>query len=145
MRMLRVLERSFIVKAPLEDVWAHLARVEEWPSWARHIRRISLNPQGPLTASSEGVIHLTNGVRSTFRMEELNPAINWRWGGSFLWLTVHYDHQFARLDQHESKVTFTIDVEGRGAAVFGRMFGAIYAVNLERAIPLLVMELESVR
>jgi uncharacterized small protein (DUF1192 family) len=75
-------------------------------------------------------------------MEQLNPGRNWKWAGSFLWLVVHYDHQFARIDDNEAKITFTIDVEGRFAAAFGRMFAAIYSVNLERAIPLLVKEIE---
>jgi len=141
--MLLVLERTFVVRTSAEQAWAHLQNVEEWPSWARHIRRITLNPRGPLTAKSEGVIYLTNGLRSTFRMEEINPICNWRWGGSFLWLAVHYDHRFEPLSKEDSKITFTIDVEGFGAAIFGRVFAAIYAVSLDRAIPMLVKELES--
>jgi hypothetical protein len=138
----RVLKRRFRVRVSIERAWARLEKVEEWPSWARHIRRITLNPPGQLTAKSEGVIHLTNGVRSTFRMEELNPQRNWKWAGPFLWLTVHYDHRFERVDRNESEVTFTIDVEGFGAAVFGGLFAAIYSINLKRAIPLLVKEIE---
>jgi hypothetical protein len=105
--------------------------------------RITLKPRGPLSADSEGVIFLTNGLRSTFRMEEINPPSNWRWGGSFLWLAVHYDHRFERMSENDSKITFIIDVEGFGAAFFGRIFAAIYAVNLDRAIPRLVEQLES--
>ena len=140
--MLRVLERNFRVRVPLEQAWAHLEKVEQWPTWARHIRRIDLTPPGQLRANSEGVIHLTNGVRSTFRMEKINPYINWQWAGPFLWLTVHYDHRFTRIDGHESQIAFIIDVEGAGAAVFGRIFAAIYSINLRRAIPRLVQELE---
>jgi len=140
--VVRVLERRFRVRVPIEQAWAHLEKVDEWPSWARHVRRITLNPPGQLTANSEGTIHLTIGVRSTFRMEELNPQRNWKWAGPFLWLTVHYDHRFARVDHNESEVTFTIDVEGFGAAVFGRLFAAIYSINLRRAIPRLVQEIE---
>jgi hypothetical protein len=141
--MLRVLERTFVAKTSAEQAWAHLENVEQWPSWARHIRRITLNPRGPLRENSEGVIYLTNGLRSTFRMEAINPITNWRWGGSFLWLAVHYDHRFEPMSNEGSKITFTIDVEGVGAAIFGRVFAAIYAVSLDRAIPILVRELES--
>ena len=121
----------------------HLERVEQWPSWARHIRRIDLRPPGPLRADSEGVIHLTNGMRSTFRMEQLHAKSNWQWAGPFLWLSVHYDHQFNAIDTQETQITFAIDVEGFGAAFFGSIFAAIYSINLRRAIPLLVKELES--
>lgn len=140
--MVRLLERRFKVKAPLERAWAHLARIEEWPSWARHIRRIDLRPSGPLGPASEGVIELTNGIRSTFRMEELNAGTNWKWAGPFLWITVHYDHQFSRTSPGESEIGFVLDGEGFGAGVFGRLFALIYARNLDRAIPKLVEELE---
>jgi hypothetical protein len=81
--MVRLLERRFKVKVPLEKAWAHLENVERWPTWAGHIRRIKLHPSGPLRSNSQGVIPLTNGVRSTFRMEELNSGNNWRWAGPF--------------------------------------------------------------
>lgn len=140
--MTELLERRFKVRVPVEKVWAHLEKVEQWPSWARHIRRIDLRPSGPLGPNSEGAIQLTNGIRSTFRMEELNAGRNWRWAGPFLWLTVHYDHQFRRTGPQESEVAFVLDGEGFGAGVFGRLFAAIYARNLDRAIPNLVHELE---
>lgn len=127
---------------PAEAAWDHLAKVESWPSWARHIKRVELTPPGPLTPRSEGKIHLTNGVRSTFRMEELDPGVSWKWAGPFLWLTVHYDHRFRSLGPNESEVTFSLDGEGPGAGIFGRLFAAIYARNLDRAIPRLVQELE---
>lgn len=140
--MTRLLERHFKVRVPAEKVWAHLEKVEQWPSWARHIRRIELRPSGPLGPASAGAIQLTNGIRSTFRMEELNSGRNWRWAGPFLWLTVHYDHQFRRTGPEESEVAFVLDGEGFGIGVFGRLFAAIYARNLDRAIPNLVHELE---
>ena len=140
--VVRLLERRFEVKVPIEVAWAHLGKVEQWPSWARHIRRIELRPSGPLTPESEGEIQLTNGIRSKFRMEELNPGKNWKWVGPFLWLTVHYDHQFRRLAPKESEIRFVLDGEGFGAGIFGRLFAAIYSLNLNRAIPRLVEELE---
>lgn len=140
--MTRLLERHFTVRTTLEMAWAHLERVEQWPSWARHIRRIELRPSGPLTLHSEGAIQLTTGIRSTFRVEELNRGCNWRWVGPFLWLTVHYDHQFATIGPQETEVRFIVDAEGLGVALFGRIFAAIYARNLDRAIPNLIRELE---
>ena len=85
---------------------------------------------------------MTNGIRSTFRMEELNVGNNWRWVGPFLWLTVHYDHQFKRTGPEESEIGFVLDGEGFGAGVFGRLFAVMYARNLDRAIPNLIKELE---
>ena len=140
--MVRLLERRFRVKVPLEKAWAHIEQVEQWPSWARHIRRIELRPAGPLRPDSEGTIHLTNGVRSVFRMEELNPGRNWKWVGPFLWITVRYDHRFTRAGPGETEIGFVLDGEGVGVGVFGRLFAAIYAWKLDRAIPNLIREIE---
>jgi len=85
---------------------------------------------------------LTNGIRSTFRMEELNAGANWKWAGPFLWITVHYDHQFRQMASGQTEIGFVLDGEGFGAGVFGRLFAAVYARNLDRAIPYLVRELE---
>jgi hypothetical protein len=140
--MVRLLERRFRVKAPLERAWAHLEKVEQWPTWARHIRRIDLEPSGPLRPGSAGALVLTNGIRSTFRMEELHPGASWKWAGPFLWITVHYDHRFTRTGPGETEIAFVLDGEGVGVGVFGRVFAAIYARNLDRAIPYLIQEIE---
>jgi len=140
--MVRLLERRFRARVPLERAWEHLQKVEQWPSWAKHIRRVDLHPPGPLKLESEGAIRLTNGIRSTFRMEELNPRKNWKWAGPFIWLTVHYDHQFTRAGPEETEIAFVLDGEGFAVGLFGRLFAKIYAANLDRAIPNLTVELE---
>ena len=139
----RLLERRFSVQVGAERAWDHLAMIERWPSWARHIRRIELSPPGGVRADSAGTVYLTNGVRSTFRVEQFNPGGNWKWVGAFLWLQVHYDHRFIRLGPEETEIHFILDGEGFGVGVFGRLFAAIYARSLDRGIPRLIVELES--
>jgi hypothetical protein len=78
----------------------------------------------------------------TFGVEELNRGRNWRWVGPFSWLRVHYGHQFARIGPEETELRFVVDGEGLGVALFGRIFAAIYARNLDQAIPNLIRELE---
>jgi hypothetical protein len=140
--VVRLLERRFTVKAPLERAWRHLENVDRWPTWARHIRRIDLTPTGGLTSNSAGALVLTNGIRSTFRVEELNRGANWKWAGQFLWITVHYDHQFRSAGPDETEIGFVLDGEGIAAGALGRLFAAIYARNLDRAIPNLIQEIE---
>ena len=138
-----LINRDFVVDAPLRQSWQHLAEVQRWPSWASHIRRVELEPEGVLAAGSAGRFHLTNGVRSTFRMVEFNPERNWKWVGTFLWLTVHYDHRFEALDDRRTRLTWVVVAEGLGVSVLGRVFAAIYNGNLSRAIPRLMAELNA--
>ena len=141
--MRRLLERRFRAEVGVDAAWRHLARVEAWPSWARHIKKVVLDPPGRLGPDSSGTIHLRGGPRSTFRMVELVPGSSWRWVGPFLWLTVSYDHRFRAVGERETELTFVVDAEGPGVGLLGPLFARIYARNLDRAIPNLVAELEA--
>ena len=141
--MIKPLQRVFTVELPLEKAWRHLARVEQWPSWARHIRHVHVQPPGELGPESTGRFHLTNGVKSVFTMTEFNPYRNWKWVGNLLWLTVHYDHRFEELAPRKTRLTWVVEATGFGVSVFGRLFARIYSRNLDRAIPLLVKEMNA--
>jgi hypothetical protein len=104
--MIELIRREFTVSLPLQRAWDHLARVEQWPSWAPHIKKIELHPSGELGPESTGVIHLSNGMKPTFRMTEFNPPENWKWVGPFLWATVIYDHRFEALDAEHPTFSF---------------------------------------
>jgi hypothetical protein len=85
---------------------------------------------------------LANGIKSAFRMTEFNPPRNWTWVGPFLWLTVTYDHRFESLDAEHTKLIWVVEAEGFGVSLLGRLFAKIYRRNLEKAIPLLIAEME---
>jgi len=139
--MIELVAREFTVDVSLDDAWDHLARVERWPSWAKHIKRVVLEPPGPLTDASSGAFRIAGGVRSTFRMEIYDPPRRWQWVGDFLTTKVHYDHRFEPVTSDRTRLIWTVAAEGAGSATLGRMFGAIYARNLDKAIPNLQAEL----
>ena len=135
------LNRRFEVACSSELAWQHLARVERWPSWARHIKSIEVLPAGEIGPDTTGVIRLRNGIRSSFVMRKWNPGRNWFWSGKFLWLRVDYDHVFEAAGADKTTVSFVIEVEGFASGSLGRLFRLIYAHNLDRAIPHLIEEL----
>jgi hypothetical protein len=120
--MIELLRREFTVQLPIEHAWEYLARLEEWPSWARHIRKIQADPPGGLTAISRGSLHLRNGINPKFKVTEFNPHRNWKWVGGFLWGTVHYDHFFEELNSTQTKLTWVVEAEGFGITVIARLF-----------------------
>lgn len=141
--MITLIDREFIVNASREQAWRYLARLDQWPEWARHIKRIEMHPQGELGPHSSGVIHLANGMKSTFHMTEFNPYDNWKWAGPFLWLTIHYDHRFEAVTRDQTKMRFILEGKGLGVGSLGRLFAKLYRQNLEKAIPLLVQRIEN--
>jgi hypothetical protein len=81
---MRQLRREFTVELPVEQAWQQLARVERWPSWAKHIKQVEVQPPGELGPESTARFHLTNGFKPVFKMTEFNPYRNWKWVGGFL-------------------------------------------------------------
>jgi hypothetical protein len=141
--MITLIRREFTVRIPLQRAWDHLARIDEWPSWAPHMKRVELRPPGELGPDSTGVIHLTNGMNPPFRMTEFNPPRSWKWVGPFLWATVHYDHQFEALDNEHTRLIWVVEVQGFGASILGGLFARIYRGNLEKAIPRLIAQMNA--
>jgi hypothetical protein len=139
--MRELVRREFTVDVPLQAAWSYLSNVEGWPSWAKHIKRVSLDPRGPLTENSAGSFRLAGCARSTFRMEVYEPPTRWQWVGRFLTADVHYDHRFEQLDVGHTRLVWTVSADGFGEASLGRVFGAIYARNLDKAIPNLQSEI----
>jgi len=139
----RVVDKTFTVRAPIEVAWNHIAEVEKWPSWAKHIRAVTKSPAGPLSASSNGTLKLSNGAKSTFRMTEFDPPRHWKWVGPFLGLQIYYDHVFAQDEPGKTKIRFTVDSTGGPTVLFRPIFAMIYRRNLEQAIPLLIQEIEA--
>lgn len=62
--MTTLLSRQFTVDRPLEQAWQHLARAERWPTWAKHIRQVELQPPGKVGPNTTGRLSLSNGVKS---------------------------------------------------------------------------------
>jgi Polyketide cyclase / dehydrase and lipid transport len=141
--MITLLRREFVVELPPEKAWEHLARVEEWPSWAKHIRQVRVQPPGALGPNSTGFLQLCNGLKPAFTVTEFNPTRNWKWVGAFLWLTVHYDHHFEEQSPTQTKLTWFIDANGFSASIIGRLFAMIYKRDLDRAIPMLIQEMNA--
>ena len=141
--MFILLRREFTVELPVKDAWQHLSRVEEWPSWASHIKQVKVQAGTVLSPNSTGIIYLNNGIKSAFTMIEFNPYHNWKWVGRFLWLTVHYDHIFEELDPHGTRLTWVVEGDGLGVSIFGKLFAKIYNKNLDKAIPALVEEMNA--
>jgi Polyketide cyclase / dehydrase and lipid transport len=141
--MKRLLERTFVVEAAAERAWAELLAAEQWPTWARHLRRVQVTPPGPVGPASSATLRLTNRTRATVRVTEFEDGRRFRWEGSFLWLGLGYDHLVTTDEEGRVAITFTVEGAGAGVSTIGPLFAAIYARNLDRAIPRLQARLRS--
>jgi hypothetical protein len=130
-----LLRREFEVEGPPSLAWERLADVEDWPSWAPHIVRAELSPPGALGPETRGTFVLRPFLRTCFAVTELEPPRRWRWEGTFLGLVVGYDHAFEDLGSGRTRLVWTVEAEGFGLSILGPLLAALYARNLDRAIP----------
>ena len=141
--MRRFLARTFVVEASPSATWDRLVRVEDWPSWAKHIESAELVPPGPLGPTTTGVFRLKPFLRARFAVVTFRPGEGWLWRGKFLWMTVDYDHHLEPAPGRGTRVTFTVDGRGLGQSTLGRVFARAYGKNLDKAIANLVESLRS--
>lgn len=76
-------------------------------------------------------------------MTEFDPPRHWKWAGKFLGSEIIYDHIFIEEGPSQTMIRFVVDGDGWSLPLIGRMFGRIYHRNLERAVPLLVQEINA--
>ena len=84
---------------------------------------------------------MSNGLKPAFRVTEFNPPHNWKWVGPFLWATIIYDHCFVSLDAGHTRLIWNVQAKGFGASILGPLFANSYRRSLEKAIPLLIAEM----
>lgn len=133
--------RSFAVEAPVNIVWDHLIKIERWPSWAPHIKRVQLSPPGALTERSRGILHQRWGMTTTFAVTELRYLRHWTWRGRVMGIEVEHTHRFEATSEHRTQLIFTVGCRGSGAALTVKLFTALHGHHLDRAIPLLIAEI----
>jgi hypothetical protein len=76
-------------------------------------------------------------------MIEFDPPRHWKWAGPFLGSQILCDHIFSQNEPGQTTVRFTVDGAGGPGALFRGIFGRVHRENLERAVPLLVREIEA--
>jgi uncharacterized membrane protein len=139
------IRREFVVEAPLERAWQHLARVEAWPSWAAHIKSVTVEPPGELSPSTVAVFRLAFGLKARFAVTEFVPMRHWKWNSNLLGATIHYDHRFEPINHDRTKMQFIIEANdvGFGRFLLLKLYAAMYGKNLDKAIPNLVAEINA--
>jgi hypothetical protein len=142
--MIPLIRRELVVYVPLRIAWQHLVRVDQWPSWANHIKSVEVVPTGELSAKSSVIIRLRNRLKYSLQVTEFHRYFGWKWIGRLLWLTIHYDHRFEVINDKRTKIIWIIGCEGIGASIIGRIFGAIYRRFLDRAIFQLQVEMNAI-
>ncbi len=141
--MREVVREQIVVDRPPPVVWSHLAKLEEWPSWAAHIRRMRPTPPGELTAATQVLLHMRAGPRTKMIVTEYDPPRRWVWGGRSLGVTTRFEHKLEEIGHERTRIWFLACVSGPLAGPGGWMFGRMMRRYLARALPKLKGAIET--
>lgn len=135
-------ERSAIIKAPPEQVWAAYLDLAGWLAWNPHMRQLRLLTEGPLAVGSRARLVLKTGLRSTWQVTELNPGRSFAWAASLVpGLRLVFDH-VVEPAEGGSRAILRIDASGPVAVVAGPVLRLVYARNLDHSLAALKRLLE---
>lgn len=141
--MSEVVREQVIVDRSPSAAWNHLAHLENWPSWAGHIKRMEPTPRGDLTASTQVILHMRAGPRNKMIVTEYDPPHRWVWEGRSFGVTTRFEHKFEAIDENRTRIWFLAGMSGPLSFLTGGLFGRMMHRYLTRALPKLKSEMEA--
>ena len=140
--MREVLREAVTVDRSAAVAWNHLAQLERWPTWGRHIRRMTPSPSGALTESTSVILQMRNGAKTTMVVTEFEPPRRWVWEGRSFETLTRFEHQFEPVDGGGTRIWFLAWMSGPIAGPMGWIYGRMMKRNLARGFPKLKAEIE---
>lgn len=140
--MREVVREQVVVDRPAHAVWTHLAKLKEWPSWAKHIRQMDPTPPRELTASTHVMLHMRAGPRTLMIVTEYEPPRRWVWEGRSFGMTTRFEHKLEEIGEGRTRIWFLAWVSGPLSGPGGWIFGKMMHRYLALALPKLKGEIE---
>jgi polyketide cyclase/dehydrase/lipid transport protein len=138
-----VLREHILVDRSPEVIWDHLAKLEQWPSWAAHIARMEPTPPGELTPETQVVLHMKVGIRTKMAVTEYDAPRRWMWEGKSFGTITRFEHALEPVGDRSTRIWFTAWMGGPLSGPAGWGFGTMMRRYLARALPNLKAEIET--
>ncbi len=140
--MREVVREQVVVERSAAEAWKHLAQLEQWPSWAGHIKRMDPTPPGELTAETKVKLQMRAGPRNTMVVTDYEPPRSLVWEGRSMGMTTRFEHKFEELDGGRTRIWFLAWVSEPLAGP-GGWIGRMMKRALGVALPRLKAEIEA--
>jgi hypothetical protein len=122
----------------------HLGTLAGCRAMARHFHA---TPQarasgGRPSCRSHRLVHTQIPLpKSPFEVTAVDAGTSWAWRGDILWLTLDFNH-VVEPEGDGTRITFDLNLNGRGAALVRRLGRILYGRQMRRALDLLVEQAE---
>ena len=117
-------ENTVVIDAPVDTVWDMTIDVARWPSITPTMTRVQRLDSGPMRVGSQARIKQPGQAEAVWTVTRLTDGREFTWQTRRLGLTMTGSHHLEPAGTG-TRNTLTLDVSGRGSAVFGRLFGRL--------------------
>jgi hypothetical protein len=124
-------EHSTVISAPPPVVWRLTTEVERWPSFMPTVRQVTLLDPEPLRVGSSARVKQPGQTPAVWTVTRLSPQSEFFWETRRLGLRMIGGHRLTP-DGEGTRNTLSVEVTGRGAALFGVLFGGLVARTIQR-------------
>jgi uncharacterized membrane protein len=127
-------EDTLEIEAPADVVWDLTIDVAAWPRITPTVTRLERLDDGPMHVGSQARIKQPGQPESVWTVTRLEEGREFVWQTKRMGLTMIGTHRLEPVGDHTRNI-LSIDVEGRGSVLFGRLFGRAVrsAIHTENA------------
>jgi len=117
-------EDTVTIDAPTEVVWGLTVDVTNWPTITPTMTRIERLDEGPMHDGSSARVKQPRQTAAVWTVTRLEQGREFTWQTRRMGLTMTGSHRVESLGDH-CRNTLTLDVDGPGSVLFGRLFGRV--------------------
>ena len=122
-------ENTVAIDAPTQVVWQLTTDVEQWPSLTTTMQQVDRVDQGPLRVGSSARIKQPGQSTALWTVDHLDEGRSFSWQTRRMGLTMTGSH-LVETTGRGCRNTLAIEVDGRGARLFGLALGGLLRKSL---------------
>ena len=115
-----------MIEAPAEVVWDLTLDVTSWPQITPTMTSVERLDAGPIHVGSSARVKQPRQTAAVWTVTRLEQGREFTWRTRRMGMTMTGSHIVEPVGDH-CRNTLSIDVEGRGSVLFGRVFGRVVA------------------
>jgi uncharacterized membrane protein len=122
-------EDTVTIEAPAEVVWDLTLDVAAWPGITPTMTSVERLDGGPIHVGSSARVKQPRQTTAVWTVTRLEQGREFTWQTKRMGMTMTGSHVVEPVGDH-CRNRLSMDVEGRGSVLFGRMFGRMVATAI---------------
>jgi uncharacterized membrane protein len=116
-----ITESSVAIDAPASLVWDVFTDVERWPEWTASVTRLVALDGPGLAIGKRFAIKQPKLPTLVWEVTDLAPGVSWTWAQRSSGVSTLAHHTLTPTDDDRTLVRQTLDQQGLGGAIVGRL------------------------